>query len=73
MKYRVQPITQPPKHHFFGYYDMRPWDESGRFHLALEVEFMDRPPTADDEAAVAVVDLAEGNRFVPLSRTRAAT
>jgi len=71
VKYRVQPITQPPKHHFFGYYDMRPWDESGRFHLALEVEFMDRPPTADDEAAVAVVDLAEGNRFVPLSRTRA--
>ncbi|MHC4717155.1 MAG: TolB-like translocation protein [Planctomycetota bacterium] len=71
MNYSIHPITQPPKHHFFGYYDMRPWDRSGRYHLVLEVDFDDRPPTADDEAVVGVVDLAEGNAFRPLSRTRA--
>ena len=71
MRYGIQAVTQPPKHHFFGYYDMRPWDESGRYHLVLKVDFMDRPPTPDDEAVVGAVDLAEGNSFLPLSRTRA--
>jgi len=71
VNYRVRAVTRPPKHHFFGYYDMRPWDPAGRFHLALEVDFMDRPPTPDDEAVVGMVDLAEGGAFVPLARTRA--
>jgi hypothetical protein len=68
---RTEAITSGPKHHFFGYYDMRPWDAGGRYHLVLEVDFMDRPPSADDWATVGMVDLREGNRFVPLTRTRA--
>ncbi len=71
MNYRVRALTSPPKHHFFGYYDMRPWDPSGRYHLALEVDFQDRPPTPDDPAVVGVVDLAEGDRFRPLAQTAA--
>jgi len=71
MNYTIRPITSPPKHHFFGYYDMRPWEKSGRYHLVLEVDFADRPPTPDDEAVVGVVDLAEGNAFRPLATTRA--
>ncbi|KPK82967.1 MAG: hypothetical protein AMJ81_08740 [Phycisphaerae bacterium SM23_33] len=71
MNYRVRAITQPPKHHFFGYYDMRPWDPAGRYHLVLEVGFMDRPPAREDFAAVCVVDLAEGGKLIPLARTRA--
>jgi len=71
LNYRLAAITRPPKHHFFGYYDMRPWDPTGRYHLLLEVDFMDRPPTDEDEAVIGVVDLREGNRFLPLSRTRA--
>lgn len=69
MNYRVQSITSPPKHHFFGYYDMRPWDPTGRYHLVLEVDFMDRPPTAQDKATVGAVDLQDGNKFIPLSET----
>jgi len=55
---------------FFGFYDMRPWDPTGRYHLVLEVDFADRPPGPDDEAVVGVVDLATAGRFLPLTRTR---
>ena len=71
MNCTVRAITTGPKHHFFGYYDQRPWDHSGRYHLVLETDFMDRPPTANDAARVAIVDLEDGNRLVPLARTRA--
>jgi len=71
MNYDVHAITPPPKHHFFGYYDMRPWAASGRYHLVLEVDFMDRPPGPDDVAAVCAVDLAEGDRLIRLAETRA--
>lgn len=67
----VRSITSPPNHHFFGYYDMNPWDPSGRYHLVLEVGFRDRPPGPDDEAVIMAVDLQEGNRLVPVARTTA--
>ena len=84
MKYKLRAITRPPGHHFFGYYDMRPWDPTGRYHLCLEVAFMDRPPRADDIATIGMIDLAGGEgpqpqhiavggscRFIPLTQTRA--
>ncbi len=71
MNYQVRSITRPPGHHFFGYYDMRPWDSTGRYHLVLEVPFMDRPPGPQDEAVVGAVDLEQGNGLLPLARTRA--
>jgi len=40
----ARPATRGPKHHFFGYYDKCPWDATGRLLLALEVDFMGRPP-----------------------------
>ena len=64
-------VTAGPKHHSFGYYDKTPWDATGRYMLALELEFMDRPNTPDDVGVVGMVDLVEGNRFRPLAETRA--
>ena len=64
-------VTAGPKYHFFGYYDKFPWNLSGRFFLALETEFMERPPTADDRAVVGMVDLQESNQWTPLAETRA--
>ena len=64
-------ITSGPKHHFFGYYEKCPWDASGRFHLVLEIPFMDRMPTPADAVTVGTIDLAEGNRFQPLDETLA--
>ena len=67
----AEAVTRGPRLHFFGYYDKTPWDVSGRYLLALEADFMDRRPGPDDVATVGMVDLAEGNRFVPLGETRA--
>lgn len=57
--------------HFLGYYDVTPWDASGRYMLALEVNFQDRPPTPEDVATIGVIDTAEGNTWRPLGETRA--
>jgi len=65
------PVTSGPRYHWFGYYDKFPWDATGRYVLALEVDFMDRPPVPDDIATVGMIDLHDGSRFVPLAETRA--
>lgn len=63
-------VTQGPKHHWFGYYDKCPWDQSGRYLLAMENEFCHRQPTAEDAITVGMVDLKDKNRFIPLDTTR---
>lgn len=63
-------ITSGPKYHFFGYYDKSPWDNTQRYLLALETDFMDRPPGPQDEAALALVDLKLKERKV-FAKTRA--
>jgi len=67
----VQAVTSGPRHHFFGYYDKTTWDATGRYLLALETAFMDRPPTPDDAAVVGIVDLQQGNTYIPLDETLA--
>jgi hypothetical protein len=44
MERPVDNLTGGPRHHFFGYHDKYPWDSTGRYVLALETGFMDRPP-----------------------------
>ncbi|KRA99905.1 hypothetical protein ASD83_05315 [Devosia sp. Root685] len=66
----VRPITSG-KHHFFGYYDKYPWNQSGRYHLALETDFVDRQPTRDDVAVIGMIDTEDGNRWIPLAETSA--
>jgi len=51
-------VTRSPRHHFFGYYDKCPWDSTGRYMLALETDFMERPPRPVDTAVVGLIDLA---------------
>lgn len=67
----VDAVTAGPKHHFFGYYDKTPWDETGRYLLALETDFVDRMPKAHDTAVIGLVDLANDNAFRPIAETRA--
>src|SRR5574337_1815194 len=67
----VVPLTAGPLHHFFGYYEKSPWNASGRYVLAHEAGFNDRPPTATDRVGVGVVAVADGNRFERLSDTAA--
>lgn len=67
----VKPVTQGPKHHFFGYYDKSPWNESGRLLLAHEAGFNDRPPRLQDSVDIGVVHLADGCRFERLATVHA--
>jgi hypothetical protein len=64
-------VTREPGHHFFGYYDKTPWDASGRYLLALQAPFGERPPGPDDVATLGVVDLHDGETFEPFAETRA--
>ena len=49
-------LTGGPLHHWFGYYDKREFDPTGRYVLANQVAFEGRSPTADDSIAVGYVD-----------------
>ncbi len=69
--FRVHTVTPGEGHYFFGYYDKCPWDETGRYMLAMKADFMDRPPRHDDAAEVGIIDLEKGNSFIPLDKTRA--
>ena len=64
-------VTRGPAHHFFGYYEKTPWDATGRYLLAMQTTFIDRPPTPDDVAAIGLIDAAEGNAWQPIAETTA--
>lgn len=67
----VHAVTQPPKHHFFGYYDKCPWNSTGRYLLAMEIGFIGRQPNPDEPFTVGMVDLEQSNRYIPLDTTLA--
>ena len=59
-QFKVQTLASGPKHHFFGYYGMPPWNKSQRYMVCLESDFHDRLPTADEPASVGLVDVKTG-------------
>lgn len=64
-------VSTGPDAHFFGYYDKCPWDASGRYLLGMEIGYCDRQPDPYDKLTVGMIDLENGNRFIPLDRTAA--
>ena len=69
----IQPITRlssGPKHHFFGYYGINPWDRTGQLHLALETDFHEHRPVVGDSATVGTVDRSTGE-FNAVGKTSA--
>lgn len=66
----VKAMTQGPKHHFFGYYGIYPWNASGKYLVCLESEFGDRLVEEDDVAAICLVDMESGE-LRPIADTRA--
>ena len=63
-------VTHGPKHHFFGYYGICPWDATGQYLFCLESDFHERPPAAGDSAVVGFVEMASG-KFEQLAETQA--
>ncbi len=68
--YQVQALTRGPKFHFKAYYDMQPWDASGRYFLCMASDFQDHPPAPGDRLTIGVVDLAS-REFQPVAQTTA--
>jgi len=67
-------VTSGPKHHFFGYIGhVRniPWNSDGRYIVALETEFQDRMPQANDAADVVLIDTWRDNAVRVIDRSRA--
>ena len=67
---KITALSQGPKHHFFGYYGINPWDQSLRYHLALETDFHERRPVFGDCATVGLIE-RQTQVFTPYARTSA--
>lgn len=63
-------ISPKGGHYFFGYYDLQPYDATGRYHLCHKVSFIDRIPEADDVAELGYIDLKTG-KFCKVAETTA--
>jgi hypothetical protein len=64
-------ITRGPANHWFGYYDKREFDPTGRYVLANETTFEGRPPTGKDSINVGYVDTEQGDKWCPIGTSRA--
>lgn len=60
---RIQRVTETNgKHHFFGYYDISPWDASETYILSHGTDFIDRMPrVGQDVAQIGVWDTRVGS------------
>ncbi len=66
----VRTLTSGPKHHFFGYYGICPWNKSGQYLVCLESSFQDRMPSPGEAAAIGLVD-AQSGQFRKVAETHA--
>lgn len=67
----VRVITREPGFHWFGYYDKLQFSPDDRFVLSNRVSFENRSPTADDVIEIGMVDLEDGDAWIPLGTSRA--
>ena len=66
----VQRLTRGPNHHFFGYYGICPWSQSGGYLLSLQSPFQDHMPGLDEPAVIGLVDTKTG-QFSGVAKTYA--
>lgn len=69
----MQPKIITPQdggHYFFGYYDLQPFDSTGRYHLCHKAPFENRIPAENDICELGMIDL-QTNRFIPYAETTA--
>jgi hypothetical protein len=67
----VRRITQGPRFHWFAYYDKLQFSPDNRFVLSNQVGFEHRSPTAEDVIEVGMVDLQDGDKWIPLGKSNA--
>lgn len=73
LQLKVTQLTHGPQHHLFGYIGQCrtiPWNESGRYIVALRCHFHDHMPTADEAADIVLIDTRDRS-VVQVEKTRA--
>lgn len=66
----IRTLTAGPRHHFFGYYGVSPWNRAGNQMICLESTFQNRMPRAKEAAMIVSVDPSTG-KTTPIVETRA--
>ena len=66
----IKRLSTSPKHHFFGYYGINPWDTTTKYHLALETDFHTHRPLPEDVATVGLIH-RDTHEFIPHAKTSA--
>lgn len=64
-------ITRGPQNHWFGYYDKREFDPTGKLVLAGQVSFEGRSPTGQDVINVGYVDTGADDRWHAIGKSNA--
>jgi hypothetical protein len=64
-------ITKGPGFHWFAYYDKLQFSPDNRFVLSNKVNFEHRSPTGDDVIEVGMVDIQDGDKWIPLGKSKA--
>ena len=59
------------KHHFFGYYNKHPWDNSARYLLAQQVNMFTGDLSAKEFTEVGYFDLEDNDNFHAIGKTSA--
>ncbi|MGQ9503992.1 MAG: hypothetical protein ACUVQG_07435 [Thermogutta sp.] len=67
----IRAITRKPAFHWFAYYDKFQFDPTERYALGMEVSFEHRSPTPQDAVEIGMIDLQDGDRWIPLGKTTA--
>lgn len=67
-------LTFGPKHHFYGYIghvQNSPWNQGGRYLVALRTSFQDHLPRADEAAEIVLLDSRDNYSVRVVAETRA--
>lgn len=70
IRHEVRTLTSGPKHHFFGYYSIPPWNASQTHLVCLESDFQDHLPEPHEAGGIGLVDAHTG-QFERIAETYA--
>lgn len=69
---KARALTSGPKEHFLAsYFGINSWSADLRYVLALETDVNGRLSRAGEPCTIGVIDTKDGNKFIPVSETRA--
>lgn len=68
---KLTQVTQGPEQHFFGYYDVCPWNQSGEQIICLATKVPLRVPRSGDMAVVGIIDSEGEHVYRAIAETSA--